>query len=773
MEDFVMENTGDTTKTFLEILFDKILKIVDFFGKIQTAWGFVVAIVLVVAFIYALLSFRMTVNKRTKSQIQFFTKVKKYEPSLYIELNQNMECLRYFLFAHKWKNRIVQKYNKLFKGYEGKRLKKNFRDDYTYKISCFTKIPDIYKYLSSLSSFFEAIRSERESYREKLGEYFFIVRNLVYDYSKSTSVLHHYLDMVTRKSILLVGSAGNGKTNLMCRISEIAIANRIPVMLINSKDINENCKDYIIDRLPVPSKLKWLSNVYLHIISFLLLLQRKNFYIFIDAINENDREVFVKSISNMLDYFSKYKRIRIALTCRSEYFESRYKNYFEKCEHTPYIFDIMASHYNGRASLKMFDTYRKYFNVQGKISYHAQSRLLKSLFLMRVFFEVNYNHDESIMELRNAEVYLSYLERINSEIKSINFIEIVNKVSKVMIESSEYNYVAIESLNISGDDKVKLFQVLDDNLIISRTVLTGQGITKSEDEVVTFAFDEFRDFCLARFLLRHSESEQDNEYTLFFAKASEMYSNRQSPVEGIIKYAYYYFKSRGYVELSKKILDLFSESDIQNISDRDNWHDRQHRSFRNFGLSLIFIDGGEIVESEIVFLKDYIAKDLKHYWNVFWFLLANEYSNVSPRLDLGMKLLIEDNSFDEISSIVNFFFADRHDYRYRGSDDKRKVFILCDWLEHIKKSNGSLSMELKQFLLVLCAIDPYEFDLREYNKYVLEDPVYTPLYESIQCTELKVCLQELRKSMEPQPGREDTLHGLLQFFIQGGEPDDN
>lgn len=768
----MVANADSITQAGFEILLEKIQNAFDALGKIQTAWGFVVTIVLIVAFLFALLLFRRAVNKITKSQIQFFTKDKKYEPSLYIELNQNMEYLRRFLFGYKWKKRIVQQYNKMFSSYEGRRFKKAFGNDYKYKISRFTKNAKIYEHLNSLTCLFESIRSESESYRKKLDDYFFIARNLVYDYSKITNDIHQCLDMITRKSILLVGSAGNGKTNLMCRISEIAIANRIPVMLINSRDINEDCKEYILNKLPVPSKLKWLLNVYLHIISFLLLLQRKNFYIIIDAINENDREVFIKSIGKMVDYFSKYNRIRIALTCRSEYFESRYKNYFEECEHAPHIFDIMASRYDDRASLKMLNTYRKYFNVQGKISYHAQVRLLKSLFLMRVFFEVNSNHDESIMELRNAEVYLSYLERINSEIKIINFIEIVNKIAGVMIESSEYNHVTLESLNISSDEKVKLFQVLDDNLIISRTIITGQGITKSKDDVVTFTFDEFRDFCLARYLLRHSEGVRDDEYTLFFTKASEMFANRQSPVEGVVKYAYYYFKSNGHIELSTKILDLFSASDIQDVVERDNWHEHR-RSFHNFGLSLIFIDGGEIIESEIAFLKEYIAKSSGNYWEVFWFLLVNEYSNVSPRLDLGIKLLIEDKSFDEISSIVNFFFADRHDYRYRGSDDKRKVSILCDWLEQINKLYGSFSMELKQFLVVLCAIDQYELDLREYSKYVLEEPVFTSLIELVQCIELKDCLQDLRKTMKPHPDDENALHSLLQFLIQGGEPDDN
>lgn len=665
-----MLSTESRDQNFFDMAIEKIRTIVNAFGEIQTAWGFIAAAFLAVAFLYAIFSFRKRVNKGTSSQIHFFVKIKKYEPELYIELNRNMECLRYFVFSHNWKTRIVQAYNKLFAGYEGKRIKKAFKNDGVYRVSYFTKMSVIAQRLESLNSLFESIRSEKEVYRENLGEYFYIVRNLAYDYTKSIDLLLKYCDMITHKAVLLVGSAGNGKTNLLCKLSEVAIKSKIPVMLINSRDIDGNCTDYILNNLPLLKKLKEFSVIYLYVISFLLLIQRKHFYIFIDAINENDREVFVNSIGETIDYFSKYPRIRILLTCRSEYFQSRYKNYFDKCAHAPYLFDMMDTHYDERALNKMFITYQNHFNVKSEISLHAKKRLLSSLFLMKIFFEVNCNRNENIIELRNAEIYLSYIRKIAANIKGIDFLQTVQKIAGAMIEDSQYNYVNLNRVGIDGVDREKLYQALDNNIIISRTVLSGKGITKNENEVVIFVFDEFRDFCLARYLLLYSEDKHDNEYSLFFDKVNEMFQNRQSPVEGIIKYGYYYFKTYGPAELSEKILTLYSETDVQYIANRENRYNPPYRLFNNFGLSLIFIDGGEIIENELNFLKKYIARDPSNYWPIFWFLLKNEYSSVSPRLDLGIRLLVKDRSSNEVFKTFDSFFDDRYVYRYYGGDDK-------------------------------------------------------------------------------------------------------
>ena len=421
----------------------------------------------------------------------------------------------------------------------------------------------------------------------------------------------------------------------------------------------------------------------------------------------------------------------------------------------------------------MFITYQNHFNVKSEISLHAKKRLLSSLFLMKIFFEVNCNRNENIIELRNAEIYLSYIRKIAANIKGIDFLQTVQKIAGAMIEDSQYNYVNLNRVGIDGVDREKLYQALDNNIIISRTVLSGKGITKSENEVVIFVFDEFRDFCLARYLLLYSEDKHDNEYSLFFDKVNEMFQNRQSPVEGIIKYGYYYFKTYGPAELSGKILTLYSETDVQYIANRENRYNPPYRLFNNFGLSLIFIDGGEIIENELNFLKKYIARDPSNYWPIFWFLLKNEYSSVSPGLDLGIRLLVKDRSSNEVFKTFDSFFDDRYVYRYYGGDDKRRVSILSDWLEHIQKQNGLLSLELKQFIVLLCSYDPHEPRLHQYRRFVLEESVYTALLELLQGTELIDSIQELRSAVEERKIPRDVLSELLSSFMQGGGFSDN
>ena len=154
-------------------------------------------------------------------------------------------------------------------------------------------------------------------------------------------------------------------------------------------------------------------------------------------------------------------------------------------------------------------------------------------------------------------------------------------------------------------------------------------------------------------------------------------------------------------------------------------------------------------------------------------MLKNEYSSVSPRLDLGIRLLVKDRSSNEVFKTFDSFFDDRYVYRYYGGDDKRRVSILSDWLEHIQKQNGLLSLELKQFIVLLCSYDPHEPRLHQYRRFVLEESVYTALLELLQGTELIDSIQELRSAVEERKIPRDVLSELLSSFMQGGGFSDN
>lgn len=329
--------------------------IIDTIGTLQTAWGIVVAFLVVILFAICVFAFRRNVNKATEAQISKFIKEGKYLPSVYVELHGTMESLRYFAFSHKWKHRIIKQYNHLFEGYEGSRLKKMFGQKAIFKLSIFSSIAKLNNTLELMHTCLEDLKRNQTEYNNRFGQIVWAIRNSTYSYAHAIEQLQELSSMISRKNIVLIGSAGNGKTSLLCRMSEILIANKMPCILINSRDIKEDCVDYIIKKLPLIKALQGktgISGIYLRFVSILLFIQRKHLYILIDAINENDHEVFVDSIGKLMDAFSKYNCIRILFTCRSEYFESRYKLLFSAVSEEPYFFNLTDSHYDKRATKK-------------------------------------------------------------------------------------------------------------------------------------------------------------------------------------------------------------------------------------------------------------------------------------------------------------------------------------------------------------------------------------------------------------------------------------
>lgn len=511
-----------------------------------------------------------------------------------------------------------------------------------------------------------------------------------------------------------------------------------------------------------------MTSLYLNLISLVLFFQRKYFYIFVDAINENDREIFTNSISTLLETFSKYSRIRILLTCRSEYFDSRYKALFSTGEEEPYIFNLQEAEYDKRATMKMIKAYMEYFNVRGPFSLETQEKLRNSLFLTRIFFEVNSNRDECMLEFRNAEIYKLYFEKIASENKGVNLNAVVNSIARYMFAEFQFDKIPIEELHLSSDDLDSLRNLLDNNLIISRSVHAGTGITEHEEEYVYFVFDELRDFCLARYLLTLDESSSSLDYTAFFSNVTRLFEQRLSPVEGMVKYAYHHFRMTAKAVLCEKILKTFGESDVQSILDWENRGLHRQRTFNNFGFSLVFSEGDNIASFEIDYILHCMENDCRHYWEIFWFLLGNEYSGFKPNIELAVDILRRCETDEIPEKILEFFFADRAEKYYSYSDKERRVDNLKEWLDAIKKKNGTLSENLKIIVTILAAYDPTEFALEEYHDFVMDEDFFKQLQESDLCNPIKLLVREFKDWMTPKPTDQNALQMLMEILKSEG-----
>lgn len=513
---------------------DEFLYIVSSIRGIKFAIGLLISLILILMY---LIFFQKKINKQSSKQINDFRKSKKYIKELYIELNDINEQLHYFAFKSKWKKKVVRDFNALFNSKHSKELKKHLKSQITYKVYRRHSYKKIMTIVQHNIEVFSKYRNEKiDCKSSSMGEYYYIVQLESWRYIEKLSKIKKYCDIAVQNSLILTGSAGNGKTNLLCNFVEIVSKNNNPCVFFNSKDIKKDCTEFFGDYISNPK----LKNFWKTLLTVYLFFTRKRLFVVVDAINENDTPLFQDSLGKFNDTLSKFKKISIVYSCRSEYFETRYQKLFSNCKYEPYQVTIQGNKYNMRAKEKLLATYKSFFKCNVTLSESAKNKLFNSLILMRMFFEVNENTSPKfISELHNAEIYIKYVDNLCEQVKPLDLNPILNEIAQIMTNSFNFSEVKMSELNLSSTN-IELFKnALDNNLLISRNIKKSEKlITEKNHETIYFVLDELRDFTIARYWLWICEEK--NDYNFYFDAVDRLYKDRMSPLEGILKYAYYY-----------------------------------------------------------------------------------------------------------------------------------------------------------------------------------------------------------------------------------------
>lgn len=273
---------------------------------------------------------------------------------------------------------------------------------------------------------------------------------------------------------------------------------------------------------------------------------------------------------------------------------------------------------------------------------------------------------------------------------------------------------------------------------------------------------------IATVLSELDEHNSSSEYTAFFSNVTKLFEQRLSPVEGMVKYAYHHFRMTARDDLCEKILKAFGESDVQSILDWEKRGMYRKRTFNNFGFSLIFSEGNNIASFEIEYILHCMKNDCQHYWDIFWFLLGNEYSGFKPNIQLAVDMLERCENDELPEKILEFFFADSADKYYSYSNKERRVDNLKEWLDVIKKNNGTLSESLKIIVTILAAYDPTEFALEEYHDFVLNEDFFKQIQKSDLCNPIKLLVSEFKDRMKPQLTDQNALQALMEILKSEG-----
>ena len=654
---FAAETGMESTVTVSNTV-DKFNTIVE---TLQNMFLFLCFIITAILIFLAIVNTRKRSVRFTKGQISAFKENRKYIPGIFIELNESKEVLRYFLFGKKWKHRIIRRFNYIYDNVYGEILKKGtIEENIRFHLNSFASLQDIENTVDTCLDYHNRFRDGKVHLKPEYSESEVLFEIIHYPFSEALEELKNETRAAANDYLVLTGSAGNGKTNLLCSISELAIKLGQAVVFLNSREIEGDIGTYILNCLHVPEILVKQKNMYYRIVNNELRLKRKRFFIIIDAINENEKDGFEKSIQTFVNEMSSYHQFKIIVSCRNEYYKERYEATISQGIEEPHlVYDLKSESYPQSAIDRLIESYRSCFHYSGFISEAVKTVICQQLLLLRVFFEVNKNSDQDALSIKKHELFAEYVKRIK-ESCSPNIEKILDAIADSMLESKEFDNVDKSLLTGFSDKDIN--KAFDETILLNKTlVIQEKTIARQEKEVVYFVFDEIRDYYLARRIMQIHTDKNAIDGNAILDQLQEIRDAKASCEEGVIHYAYVFFRTaddiepyvrKGYCE---KILDFYRiKDDYQGF-----YYHRHHREeFLNYGMKIIFTSGLTLTDYEIKYVQDCLRKEpYEDGGKLFDIALKGTQVGLSTDLDLYYDILFGLKDKKEIINAYHAMFA--------------------------------------------------------------------------------------------------------------------
>lgn len=734
----IMEDTG--ASSIIELLS-------EISDTMQNIWWLVALIFTVFLLIFSLFSIRRKANKYTRKVIQRLINDGKYIPGVFVELNDSKEILRYFIYSKKWKKRLIGSYNFVYDNAYGDILRKACDNtSMCFRLKRRASQKEVMDAVNAAYELHDNFRKSDVEFKSDYKESQVLFEILHYPYTEALGSLVQYCKAANGKYLILTGSAGNGKTNLLCSISELLINLKEATIFLNSRDIEGDILDFLFSELGLPDLYMKHKEIYLYLVNLLLTIQHKHLFIIIDAINENDSNGFGSRIATFINKITGYSRVKVIVSCRNEYYKERFRECLvEKVDISAFEFDLKEQHYTFAAINKIIRAYSKFFNYSGNISPTVRNMLSEQLLLLRIFFEVNKDSNLDVFSIRKHEIYAQYIEVIKQN-SGEYIVKMLDTVADFMIENENYDEISLSDLEKAGITSELIKKTVDSSILLSKKLVFHEGtIARNENEVVYFVFDEMRDYYLARRILLENITADNVDGEAVLDKLKQLKATGASCEEGVIHYCYVFFRTDEVVaklgqteKMCNSILDLYRIPEDR--EKKSYWHMHHREEFQNLGLRIILTSGIELADFEISYIQDCLRKDPYEDGGIFFdtMLDGTLYGgiyNLDIYLDILFGLKNKDailNAFRKISARNNrddrFIPDDFIQYYNKLADPERKLqiqkvaelFLMCFELH-----NADTQEELEEFFFQLPSHDRVQremaFKMREACDFEVSD----------------------------------------------------
>lgn len=697
----------------------------------QNLWWLFVLILTILVLAFSLFSINRKANKYTRKVIQRLINDGKYIPGVFVELNDSKEILRYFIYSKKWKKRLIESYNFVYDNAYGDILRKACDNtSICFRLKRKASQKEVMDAIKAAYELHDNFRKSDVEFKADYKESQVLFEILHYPYTEALESLVQYCKAANGRYLILTGSAGNGKTNLLCSISELLINLREATIFLNSRDIEGDILDFLFSELGLPDLYMKHKESYLYLVNLLLTIQHKHLFIIVDAINENDSNGFGSRIATFINKITGYSRVKVIVSCRNEYYKERFRECLvEKVDIPAFEFDLKEQHYTFAAINKIIRVYSEFFNYSGKISLTVRNMLSEQLLLLRIFFEVNKDSNLDVFSIRKHEIFAQYIEVIKQN-SGEYIVKMLDTVADFMIEKENYDEISLSDLEKSGITSELIKKTVDSSILLSKKLVFHEGtIARNENEVMYFVFDEMRDYYLARRILLENISADNVDGEAVLDKLKQLKATGASCEEGVIHYCYVFFRTDEVVEklgqtekMCNSILDLYRIPEDR--EKKSYWHMHHREEFQNLGLRIILTSGIELADFEIAYIQDCLRKDPYEDGGIFFdtMLDGTLYGGIY-NLDIYLDILFGLKNKD---AILNAF----HKISARNNRDDR--FIPDDFIQYYNKlaePERKLQIQKVAELFLMC-FELHNADTQE----ELEEFFFNlPSHDKVQC----------------------------------------
>lgn len=501
-------------------------------------------------------------TQHTENQIEKNVKSKKYIADIFVEEGDYKENLRYFADPMLFLKKAIRDTKILDFESINFHLRKNGKQeidffDLTENFSA-AELEKVYVYLCDKITYaiscIEELEKNIDSEISDLGQYFEIRQN-----SFNSSIKYYLsnikdnIDFIAKKYILLTKDAGQGKTNFVCDFTlNFLMRKGYCALYFNAYDFRENPMAIVKQKLspdgmysfPYANKVlvrEWNRS-------------KRPIVIIIDGLNENSLvNNFGQCVRDFLEECQNYPYIKVIMTTRNEFLQQR----FAVIEEGTYssVYKHIDMRHRGKAFKgRIFWGYLDFFGItirENTLTNKSYDTLTGDILLLRFFCEVNENKKQIyIYDVYKYDVFRQYLNRKSLEYQEDQQVlnhqdslyALLDKISEYMLR--EKSFFNIPSSIFNEIEQKLLYKMLDNEVIFKDEQIVKTGMLARNTVVISFTFDEFRDFCITNYVLTHL-AEQDG----FLKFWNQMNEENLTIREGTQKYIFYLARTESQDEL--------------------------------------------------------------------------------------------------------------------------------------------------------------------------------------------------------------------------------